>query len=97
MTDVRQLAGTLVLGENLEGRFFVRSASQELIVEVYKPFGRSVSLGVEPGTYEIRVEQEKRALLEMLDEIRAIWEEVGGPPEPGRREPIEFPDRPGLY
>lgn len=42
-------------------------------------------------------EQEKRALLEMLDEIRAIWEEAGGPPEPGRREPIEFPDRPGLY
>ena len=41
--------------------------------------------------------QERQALRDMLDEIRAIWEEAGGPPEPQRREPIEFPDRPGLY
>ena len=41
--------------------------------------------------------QERQALLDMLDEIRAIWEEAGGPPEPQRREPIEFPDRPDLY
>ena len=63
MTDVRQLSATLVLGEEIEGRFFVRNASQELIVEVFKPYGRSVSLGVEPGAYEVRVEQEKTALL----------------------------------
>lgn len=42
-------------------------------------------------------EQEKRALSEMLEEIRAIWEDAGGPPEPEMREPVEFPDRPGLY
>ena len=63
MTDVRQLSATLVLGEEVEGRFFVRNAAQELIVEVYKPYGRSVSLGVEPGAYEVRVEREKTALL----------------------------------
>jgi Caspase domain len=63
MTDVRQLSATLVLSENMEGRFFVRNAAQELIVEVYKPYGRSIALGVEPGAYEVRVEQEKAALL----------------------------------
>ena len=63
MTDVRQLSATLVLGKEVEGRFFVRNAAQELIVEVYKPYGRTVSLGVEPGTYEVRVEHEKAALL----------------------------------
>jgi len=63
MTDVRQLSATLVLGEEVEGRFFVRNAAQELIVEVYKPYGRAVSLGVEPGAYEVRVEQDKTALL----------------------------------
>jgi hypothetical protein len=63
MTDVRQLSATLVLSENIEGRFFVRNAAQELIVEVYKPFGRSIALGVEPGVYEVRVDQEKTALV----------------------------------
>lgn len=63
MTDVRQLSATLVLGEEVEGRFFVRNAAQELIVEVYKPYGRAVALGVEPGAYEVRVEHERAALL----------------------------------
>jgi hypothetical protein len=63
MTDVRQLSATLVLAEDMDGRFFVRNAAQELIVEVYKPSGRTVALGVEPGVYEVRVEREKAALL----------------------------------
>jgi hypothetical protein len=63
MTDVRQLSATLVLGQEVEGRFFVRNAAQELIVEVYKPLGRTVALGVEPGAYEVRVEHNKTALL----------------------------------
>jgi hypothetical protein len=63
MTDVRQLSATLVLDKEMDGRFFVRNAAQELIVEVYKPYGRTVSLGVEPGAYEVRVEHERRALL----------------------------------
>ena len=49
MTDVRQTTATLVLGEELEGRFFVRTAAQELVVELYKPRGRSVELAVEAG------------------------------------------------
>ena len=63
MTDVRQLSATLVLAADTEGRFFVRNAAQELIVEVYKPIGRTVALGVEPGAYEVRVERERTALL----------------------------------
>lgn len=63
MTDVRQLSATLVLAKEVEGRFFIRNAAQELIVEVYKPFGRTVSLGVEPGVYDVRVEHERTALL----------------------------------
>jgi Caspase domain len=63
MTDVRQLSATLVLDQEVEGRFFVHNAARELIVEVYKPYGRTVALGVEPGAYEVRVEREKTALL----------------------------------
>jgi hypothetical protein len=63
MTDVRQMSATLVLAEDIDGRFFIRSASQELIAEVYKPLGRTVALGVEPGIYEVRVERDKTALV----------------------------------
>jgi hypothetical protein len=63
MTDVRQMSATLVLAEDIDGRFFIRNAAQELIAEVYKPLGRTVALGVEPGVYEVRVERDKTALL----------------------------------
>jgi hypothetical protein len=63
MTDLRQTSATLVLGEALDGRIFVRNAVQELIVELYKPYGRRVELGVGAGSYEVRVEREAAALL----------------------------------
>ena len=43
MTDVQQLSATLVLADDVDGRFFIRNASQELIAEVYKPLGRTVA------------------------------------------------------
>jgi hypothetical protein len=91
MTDVRQTTSTLVLGEDLDGRFFVRTASQELVVELYKPCGRVVELAVEPGTYEVRVERQKgsvTARAEVVDGARvAIDPRQFGPVamEPTRR------------
>jgi caspase domain-containing protein len=67
MTDIRQTTATIVLGEDLDGRFFVRNAANELIVELYKPRGRSVELGVEPGTYEVRLEIQKASLSARTD------------------------------
>jgi hypothetical protein len=67
ITDLRQTSATLVLGEQLDGRFFVRNAKGELVVELYKPYGRKVELGVEPGKYEVRVEREAAVLLAKPD------------------------------
>ena len=63
MTDLRQTTATIVLGEDLEGRFYVRNAKQQLVVELYKPRGRRVELGVEPGAYEIRMEIPRAAMI----------------------------------
>jgi hypothetical protein len=63
MTDIRQTTATLVLAEDLNGRFFIRNARRELIVELFKPRGRQVELGVEPGAYEIRLEADKTPLV----------------------------------
>jgi hypothetical protein len=63
MTDLRQTSAILVLPDALDGRFFVTNAKQELVVELYKPYGRKVELGLEPGSYEVRVEREAQALV----------------------------------
>jgi hypothetical protein len=63
MTDLRQTSAALVLGESVDGRFFVRNERQELVVELYKPLGRAVELGLEPGAYEVHVERAAAALV----------------------------------
>lgn len=63
ITDIRQTSATLVLGQQLDGRLFVRNAKQELVVELYKPYGRRVELGVEPGSYELHLEREAAAFV----------------------------------
>ena len=63
MTDLRQTTATLVIGEAIDGRVYVRTAKQELAVELYKPAGRKVELGLEPGEYEVRVQREASAMV----------------------------------
>lgn len=63
MTDLRQTTATIVLGEDLDGRFYIRNAKQQLVVELYKPRGRRVELGVEAGAYEIRMEIPRAAMV----------------------------------
>jgi len=62
MTDVRQTTATLRLPDDLEGRVFIRTAAEELVVELYKPAGRAVEIALEPGTYDVRVEKAKGSL-----------------------------------
>jgi len=77
MTDLRQTSATLILGEELDGRLFVRNARKELIVELYKSRGRAVELGVERGAYEVRLDLAKSSLLaktELADGTRVVLE-----------------------
>ena len=59
-----------------------------------------IRLAVDPVPADDPVE-EKRKLTEMLDEmldkIKAIWADAPEHPDRGKRDPIEFPERPGLY
>ena len=59
LAAAQQPSAKIVLAADVEGRFTVRNAKQELIAEVYKPAGRPLTLNVEPGTYQVRVEHEK--------------------------------------
>ena len=55
MTDVRQTSAGLILAEVLHGRFFIRNANRQLIAELFKPAGRRVELGLEPGKYRVHM------------------------------------------
>lgn len=59
MAAAQQPSAKIVLAADVEGRFIVRNAAQQLIAEVYKPAGRPLTLNVEPGAYQVRVEHEK--------------------------------------
>ncbi len=63
ITDLRRTTATLGLGASLEGRIFVRHLRPEPVAELYKPQGRVVDLGLEPGGYEVRVERPPMAWL----------------------------------
>jgi hypothetical protein len=53
MTDVRSTTAGLVLAEALDGRLFVRRGRRHLVAELYKPAGRAIEMGLEPGNYTI--------------------------------------------
>lgn len=57
LTDLRGTSAGLVLDRSLQGRVFVRSASGALVVELQKQAGRKVELGLEPGLYDVRLDQ----------------------------------------
>ena len=78
MTDVRQTSAGLILAEALQGRFFIRNANRQLIAELFKPAGRRVELGLEPGTYRVHMAREVQSAttsVELAMGQRAILDE----------------------
>ena len=87
MTDLRQTSAGLVLTEELEGRLFVRSDDRRLVAELFKPKGKTVELGLEPGDYEIYLARKEallvaREIVERGDRLVLL----AGQFQPARRE-----------
>lgn len=53
MTDIRKSAAILVLDEDITGRIFIHDQKNLLVVELTKPSGRKVELGLEEGEYRV--------------------------------------------
>lgn len=73
MTDLRQTSAGLILGETLSGRFYIRDNDRRLVAELNKPAGRSIEIGLPPGTYFVHLEQQQSfttSALEITDEQR---------------------------
>ena len=53
MTDVRQFTAGLDIGEQVDGRLYIRNGDRLLVAELSKAAGRRIELGLEPHDYEI--------------------------------------------
>jgi len=53
VTDVRSTQATLALGADLSGRIGVRDQAGNLVVELRKPRGANIDLGLEAGSYRV--------------------------------------------
>jgi len=77
------------------------SAAVRLPKDVAFALGTEITIAREGDTVTIKplrdADEQRRRNAEMVDRIRAIWDAAGGPPEPEKRDPDIFPDRPGLY
>ena len=60
LTDLRTTTAALTLADNLRGRTSIRDAEGRLVVELEKPEGSPVELGLAPGEYTLIVRQEER-------------------------------------
>ena len=102
--DTRERSCSIVLGTELDGRFFVYDEKGALVSELYKPGGRTTELTLEPGTYEVVYQREplrmdatielanrERKVLER-DSFRPVEHEQAPPPD---RRPAEEPK--GLF
>lgn len=61
LTDLRTHEARMVLAEDLHGRLYLRRDSdQTLVAELFKPRGRTIALGLEPGRYLITLDDQGR-------------------------------------
>lgn len=67
VTDLRQTTAGFVVAAPVDGRFYLLDERKRLVLEFYKPAGRKVDIGLEPGVYDVRFEREPKALRGRLE------------------------------
>jgi hypothetical protein len=53
ITDIRRGSAILVLSPEISGRIFIHDKKNSLVVELSKPAGRSIELGLDEGEYRV--------------------------------------------
>jgi hypothetical protein len=92
LTDIKETSAGLVIDEQISGRLSIRDRSDYLVAEITKTAGRSLELGLEPGTYRITLQQGdaySRADVTLAPDSRAVlgpadFSSVAAPPSAAR-------------
>ncbi len=61
MTDIKQSPSTLVIDKEVSGRIFINNNLGNLIVEINKPRGKALSIGLEPDFYQVVLKKGNRS------------------------------------
>ena len=61
MTDLRVASCSIILGEQIDGRLYVRGPMRNLVAEVRKVFGTGVVLALPEGRYSLTLDAEGRS------------------------------------
>ncbi|MBN1595928.1 caspase family protein [candidate division FCPU426 bacterium] len=67
MTDIRNSSAILTLDKTLQGRIFIRDTDEHVILEMRKPGGRAMQIGLEEGKYSISNEREQALFETQVD------------------------------
>jgi Caspase domain len=59
MTDIRNSSAIMLLDKALQGRIFIRDEKDNVVLEMRKPAGRVMQIGLEDGTYLISNENNR--------------------------------------
>ncbi len=62
LTDLRGTSALLVIAPDIEGRVFIRNRKGQLVAEINTAGGNPVSMGLDPGVYEISMDAGRRRL-----------------------------------
>ena len=62
LTDLRGTSALLVIAPDIEGRVFIRDRKGHLVAEINSAGGNPVSIGLDPGVYEVTMELGRRRL-----------------------------------
>lgn len=60
LTDLRGTSALLLFAENITGRIFIRNREGQLVAEINKAAGRKIEVGLDPGHYEVTIEEKGR-------------------------------------
>ncbi|MEW6515499.1 MAG: caspase family protein [candidate division FCPU426 bacterium] len=60
MTDIRNSSAILTFDQDLYGRFLIRDQNERIVLEMRKPEGRSLQIGLEEGVYQVSNERDQR-------------------------------------
>jgi hypothetical protein len=60
LTDMSETSASMILGEDVTGRISIRDSSDYLIAEVTKASPKAMELGLEPGAYQLILQQGDR-------------------------------------
>ena len=52
-SGIQRSSTVLVLGKDISGKIFIRDRNDELVVELARPLGKMIELGLEEGEYKI--------------------------------------------